>query len=90
MLAISNGDYTVTPFGWIFLNRLLLCLQEHPEITKSERKRICRLMDCRKLSVDASAHAVQNERLPLRVVVQVLFFEQVRSQLRLLVTALLS
>lgn len=54
-------------------------LKEHPEITKSERKRICRLMDCRKLSVDASAHAVQNERLPLRVVVQVLFFEQVRS-----------
>lgn len=54
-------------------------LKEHPEITKSERKRICRLMDCRKLSVDACAHAVQNERLPLRVVVQVLFFEQVRS-----------
>lgn len=35
-------------------------------------------MDCRKLSVDACTHAVQNERLPLRVVVQVLFFEQVR------------
>ncbi|KAL3526874.1 hypothetical protein ACH5RR_011530 [Cinchona calisaya] len=54
-------------------------LKEHPEITKSERKRICRLMDCRKLSVDACTHAVQNERLPLRVVVQVLFFEQIRS-----------
>lgn len=36
-------------------------------------------MDCKKLSVDACAHAVQNERLPLRVVVQVLFFEQVRA-----------
>ena len=35
-------------------------------------------MDCKKLSVDACMHAVQNERLPLRVVVQVLFFEQVR------------
>ncbi|CAK9145830.1 unnamed protein product [Ilex paraguariensis] len=54
-------------------------LKEHPGISKSERKRICRLMDCKKLSVDACMHAVQNERLPLRVVVQVLFFEQVRA-----------
>ncbi|XP_042517303.1 BTB/POZ domain-containing protein NPY2-like [Macadamia integrifolia] len=54
-------------------------LKEHPGISKSERKMICRLMDCKKLSVDASMHAVQNERLPLRVVVQVLFFEQVRA-----------
>ncbi|KAI3431045.1 uncharacterized protein J3R85_008110 [Psidium guajava] len=53
-------------------------LKEHPAITKSERKRICKLMDCKKLSVEACMHAVQNERLPLRVVVQVLFFEQVR------------
>ncbi|KAL6993844.1 hypothetical protein U1Q18_011957 [Sarracenia purpurea var. burkii] len=54
-------------------------LKEHPGISKSERKRICRLMDCKKLSVEACKHAVQNERLPLRVVVQVLFFEQVRA-----------
>ncbi|KAJ6997473.1 hypothetical protein D5086_010821 [Populus alba] len=54
-------------------------LKEHPGISKSERKRICRLMDCRKLSADACMHAVQNERLPLRVVVQVLFFEQIRQ-----------
>ncbi|KAK8673103.1 hypothetical protein V6N13_111459 [Hibiscus sabdariffa] len=54
-------------------------LKEHPGISKSERKRICRLMDCKKLSAEACMHAVQNERLPLRVVVQVLFFEQVRA-----------
>ncbi|CAN1760996.1 BTB/POZ domain-containing protein NPY2 [Linum perenne] len=53
-------------------------LKEHPGISKSERKKICKLMDCKKLSVDACMHAVQNERLPMRVVVQVLFFEQVR------------
>lgn len=40
---------------------------------------MCRLMDCRKLSSDACAHAVQNERLPLRVVMQVLFFEHSRA-----------
>ncbi|GFP88627.1 BTB/POZ domain-containing protein npy2 [Phtheirospermum japonicum] len=54
-------------------------LKEHPGISKNERKRICRLIDCKKLSADACMHAVQNERLPLRVVVQVLFFEQVRA-----------
>ncbi|KAK6923968.1 NPH3 domain, partial [Dillenia turbinata] len=54
-------------------------LKEHPGISKSEGKKICRLMDCKKLSMDACTHAVQNERLPLRVVVQVLFFEQVRA-----------
>ncbi|KAK0605921.1 hypothetical protein LWI29_032236 [Acer saccharum] len=54
-------------------------LKEHPAISKSERKKICKLMDCRKLLVDACMHAVQNKRLPLRVVVQVLFFEQVRA-----------
>ncbi|KAK9071101.1 hypothetical protein SSX86_009669 [Deinandra increscens subsp. villosa] len=54
-------------------------LKAHPGISKGERKKICRLMDCKKLSVEACMHAVQNERLPLRVVVQVLFFEQVRA-----------
>ncbi|GAU14999.1 hypothetical protein TSUD_47940 [Trifolium subterraneum] len=54
-------------------------LKEHPGINKGEKKRICKLMDCRKLSVDACLHAIQNERLPSRVVVQVLYFEQVRT-----------
>ncbi|KAG0492575.1 hypothetical protein HPP92_005980 [Vanilla planifolia] len=35
-------------------------------------------MDCQKLSIDACMHAAQNERLPLRVVVQILFSEQVK------------
>lgn len=35
-------------------------------------------MDCQKLSVEACTHAAQNERLPLRIVVQVLFFEQLQ------------
>lgn len=48
-------------------------------MTKAERKKICGLMDVKKLSVDASMHAAQNERLPLRVVVQVLYFEQIRG-----------
>ncbi|KAF5748120.1 Phototropic-responsive NPH3 family protein isoform 2 [Tripterygium wilfordii] len=54
-------------------------LKEHPRLTKTERKKICSLMDVKRLTMDASMHAAQNERLPLRVVVQVLFFEQVRT-----------
>jgi hypothetical protein len=52
--------------------------QAHPTMTEHERKRLCRVMDCQKLSFDACMHAAQNERLPLRVVVQVLFSEQVK------------
>ncbi|KAG6770820.1 hypothetical protein POTOM_026518 [Populus tomentosa] len=54
-------------------------LKEHLSMTKAEKKKICGLMDVKKLTTDASTHAAQNERLPLRVVVQVLFFEQVRA-----------
>ncbi|XP_058771714.1 root phototropism protein 3-like [Vicia villosa] len=53
-------------------------LKAHPTLSEHERKRLCRVMDCQKLSIDACMHAAQNERLPLRVVVQVLFAEQVK------------
>ncbi|KAK4768327.1 hypothetical protein SAY87_003468 [Trapa incisa] len=35
-------------------------------------------MHCEKLSVEARIHAARNERLPLRIIVQVLFFEQLQ------------
>lgn len=53
-------------------------LKAHPWLTESDREQLCRLMDCQKLSLEACTHAAQNERLPLRVVVQVLFFEQLQ------------
>ncbi|KAI4351404.1 hypothetical protein L6164_005773 [Bauhinia variegata] len=53
-------------------------LKTHPWLTDSEREQICQLMNCQKLSLEASSHAAQNERLPLRVIVQVLFFEQIK------------
>ncbi|KAM0023052.1 putative BTB/POZ domain, NPH3 domain, NPH3/RPT2-like family protein [Helianthus debilis subsp. tardiflorus] len=53
-------------------------LKAHPWLADCEREQICRLMNIQKLSLDASTHAAQNERLPLRVIVQVLFFEQLR------------
>lgn len=56
----------------------LQLVQAHPWLSDSEREQLCRLMNCQKLSLEASTHAAQNERLPLRVIVQVLFFEQLR------------
>ncbi|KAF7803924.1 BTB/POZ domain-containing protein [Senna tora] len=53
-------------------------LKSHPWLAESEREQLCRLMDCQKLSLEACTHAAQNERLPLRIIVQVLFFEQLQ------------
>jgi len=49
--------------------------QAHPNPSKEERKSLCRLIDARKLTAEAAAHAVQNERMPVRSVMQVLFSE---------------
>ncbi|MCL7025241.1 hypothetical protein MKW94_012384, partial [Papaver nudicaule] len=54
-------------------------LKEHTNISKEDKKRLCRILDCRKLSPKVCAHVVKNERLPLRTVVQVLFFDQDRN-----------
>ncbi|KAJ4833715.1 hypothetical protein Tsubulata_038623 [Turnera subulata] len=51
-------------------------LKAHPGVPKLERKGLFRLIDTRKLSPEASLHAAQNERLPVRAVIQVLFSEQ--------------
>ncbi|KAH9330393.1 hypothetical protein KI387_002501, partial [Taxus chinensis] len=53
-------------------------VQAHPSATDGERNKLCKLMDCQKLSADACMHAAKNQRLPLHVVVQVLYFEQLR------------
>ncbi|XP_020101157.1 BTB/POZ domain-containing protein At3g08570-like isoform X2 [Ananas comosus] len=53
-------------------------LKAHPSLTESECKKLCNLIDCQKLSQDASNHAAQNDRLPVQMVVRVLYFEQLR------------
>ncbi|XP_048546019.1 coleoptile phototropism protein 1-like [Triticum urartu] len=50
-------------------------LKAHPGAGKEERKSLWRLIDPRKLSAEAAAHAVQNDRLTVRSVMQVLFSE---------------
>ncbi|KAL1351033.1 hypothetical protein AAHE18_06G067900 [Arachis hypogaea] len=53
-------------------------LKVHPNIKDSERYRLCKSIDCQKLSQEACSHAAQNERLPVQMAVQVLYFEQMR------------
>ena len=49
----------------------------HGELTESEREEICRgALDCRRLSPEVCERAAQNERMPLRVVAQVLYVGQ--------------
>ncbi|XAR54265.1 hypothetical protein NMG60_11029319 [Bertholletia excelsa] len=53
-------------------------LDKHRYLTESEREEVCHALDCHKMSKKASEHAAQNSRLPMRVVVQVLFANQLQ------------
>ncbi|GMI84572.1 hypothetical protein like AT5G17580 [Hibiscus trionum] len=51
-------------------------LEKHAYLTEKEKEQVCKVLDFRKMSVEACEHAAKNERLPVRVVVQVLFMAQ--------------
>ncbi|XVE84306.1 hypothetical protein DITRI_Ditri17bG0002500 [Diplodiscus trichospermus] len=53
-------------------------LKAHPMLSDHECKKLCKFIDCQKLSQEASNHAAQNERLPVQMAVRVLYFEQLR------------
>ncbi|XP_048235856.1 BTB/POZ domain-containing protein At5g03250 isoform X2 [Ricinus communis] len=77
VLAATIPDYARPVDDGVY-HAVDVYLKAHPWLTDLEREQLCRLMNCQKLSLEASTHAAQNERLPLRVIVQVLFFEQLR------------
>ncbi|KAK7246034.1 hypothetical protein RIF29_40891 [Crotalaria pallida] len=54
-------------------------LKVHPELGKADRKRLCQILDCQRLSSEVRAHAVKNDLLPLRTVVQLLYIEQEKN-----------
>lgn len=76
-LAASVPDYA-RPLDDGLYRAIDIYLKSHPWLSESDREQLCRLLDCQKLSLEACTHAAQNERLPLRIVVQVLFFEQLQ------------
>ncbi|XBJ22745.1 hypothetical protein VPH35_001078 [Triticum aestivum] len=65
-------------------------LKAYPRLTAEERDRVCGVVDFRKLTVEACTHAAQNERLPLRAVLQVLFFEQLQLRCAIMGTLIAS
>ncbi|XP_057798950.1 BTB/POZ domain-containing protein At5g03250-like isoform X2 [Salvia miltiorrhiza] len=77
LLAASLPDYARSLDDGIY-RAIDIYLKAHPWLTEQERELVCRLMNCQKLSIEASTSAAQNEMLPLRVTMQVLFFEQLR------------
>lgn len=54
-------------------------LQEHPDLSKPERKQLCQLINCHKLSPEVRSLAIANDQLPLRTLVQLLFIEQEKA-----------
>ncbi|XP_022774973.1 BTB/POZ domain-containing protein DOT3-like [Durio zibethinus] len=56
-------------------------LKTHPSLSEHDRRRLCKIMNCEKLSFDACMHAAQNDRLPLQTVVQILFSEQAKMRM---------
>ncbi|KAL6988217.1 hypothetical protein U1Q18_013965 [Sarracenia purpurea var. burkii] len=53
-------------------------LKAHPMLPEHECKKLCKYVDCQKLSQEACNHAAQNDRLPVQMTVRVLYFEQLR------------
>lgn len=60
------------------MRRLCFLFQAHPVLTDQECKKLCKFIDCQKLSQEARNHAAQNDRLPVQMTVRVLYVEQVQ------------
>ncbi|KAG2646481.1 hypothetical protein PVAP13_2KG511800 [Panicum virgatum] len=54
-------------------------LVEHRGLSGEEKATLCGHLDCRKLSHEACIQAVQNDRMPLRLIVQALFVQQLHT-----------
>ncbi|XP_068640940.1 BTB/POZ domain-containing protein At5g48130 [Aristolochia californica] len=51
----------------------------HPQISQEEKASVCKYLNCQKLSQDTCIQAVQNELMPLRMIVQALFVQQLNT-----------
>ncbi|XP_062188746.1 BTB/POZ domain-containing protein At5g48130-like [Phragmites australis] len=54
-------------------------LMEHRGLSGEEKETLCGHLDCRKLSHEACIQAVQNDRMPLRLIVQALLVQQLHT-----------
>ncbi|CAK9133377.1 unnamed protein product [Ilex paraguariensis] len=54
-------------------------LQAHPDLSQEDKGLVCRHLNCQKLSQEVCIEAVQNELMPLRLIVQALFVQQLNT-----------
>lgn len=54
-------------------------LQVHKDLTQEEKAMVCKNLKCQKLSPEVCIQAVQNNLMPLRLVVQALFVQQLNT-----------
>ncbi|GKV18383.1 hypothetical protein SLEP1_g28777 [Rubroshorea leprosula] len=54
-------------------------LHAHKDISQEERGMVCKYLNCQQLSQEACIEAVQNELMPLRLIVQALFVQQLNT-----------
>ncbi|VFQ62460.1 unnamed protein product [Cuscuta campestris] len=76
-LAFSISDEAKGNLDGIY-RAIDIFLEKHKYLTQCEREKVCSVLDCSKLSPEACQHAAHNDRLPLRLVVQILFAGQLR------------
>ncbi|XP_058210440.1 BTB/POZ domain-containing protein At5g48130 [Rhododendron vialii] len=54
-------------------------LQAHPGISQDDKGFVCKYLNCQKLSQEMCIEAVQNDLMPLRLIVQALFVQQLNT-----------
>ncbi|XAR55288.1 hypothetical protein NMG60_11035320 [Bertholletia excelsa] len=54
-------------------------LQAHPGMSQDDKGMVCKYLSCQKLSQEVCIEAVQNELMPLRLIVQALFVQQLNT-----------
>ncbi|KAL6856194.1 hypothetical protein ACP4OV_018996 [Aristida adscensionis] len=74
--AIPAGDRKTHDHLYETINTYLV---EHRGLTGEEKAALCGHLDCRKLSHKSCIQAVQNDRMPLRLIVQALFVQQLHT-----------
>eukprot|EP01018_Ginkgo_biloba_P030336 Gb_38662 [translate_table: standard] len=54
-------------------------LKTHPQMSDTERLNMCKTLNCQKLSQEICIHAVQNDFMPLRMIVQAMYMHQLQG-----------
>lgn len=54
-------------------------LMKQPQLSIEEKTAVCKYLNCQKLSQETCIQAVQNELMPLRLIVQALFVQQLHT-----------